>query len=249
MTDVVDAYMVVGGRFHDFDHARLELLRLCAEQPTLRVSVGSCFADVAAISASRFLITYTCDVRPSPEQQDVLIRFLEAGGRWLALHSSNVLFDTGDDGIPRASPVEDRYIETLGSRFVDHPPISKFLVEPTDSSHPLVEGLAPFEVEDEQYVNAYPDRSALTPLLETAYDGRPCAVDERLEAGTQLVAYLRRVGRGAVYFNSLGHCRGPYDFRPHINPYPEVERCSWGQPVFRELLRRGIEWGMSAPAG
>ncbi|MBA4811113.1 MAG: ThuA domain-containing protein, partial [Acidimicrobiales bacterium] len=37
----VDAYLVAGGRFHDIDYARLELLKLLSEHPYIRVKVGS----------------------------------------------------------------------------------------------------------------------------------------------------------------------------------------------------------------
>jgi type 1 glutamine amidotransferase len=56
------------------------------------------------------------------------------------------------------------------------------------------------------------------------------------------VLYLRRVGRGEVLYNTLGHCRGRYDMRPIMDVYPRVERCAWEKPVFYELLRRGLAW-------
>ena len=34
----------------------------------MRVTVGSDYGDTEAIAASRFLVTYTCDVRPSEAQ-------------------------------------------------------------------------------------------------------------------------------------------------------------------------------------
>jgi hypothetical protein len=35
-----DVYLVVGGKYHDFDFARLELLKLLAEQDVVRVKGG-----------------------------------------------------------------------------------------------------------------------------------------------------------------------------------------------------------------
>jgi len=61
----VDAYLVAGGKYHDIDFARLELLTLLAEHPQLRVTLGADYRDIEAITASRFLVTYTCDVAPS----------------------------------------------------------------------------------------------------------------------------------------------------------------------------------------
>ena len=61
----VDACLVAGGKYHDIDFARLELLKLLAEHPQVRVTrARSDYGDLEAIARSRFLVTYTCDVRP-----------------------------------------------------------------------------------------------------------------------------------------------------------------------------------------
>ena len=60
--------------------------------------------------------------------------------------------------------------------------------------------------------------------------------------------YLRPLGRGAVLYNTLGHCRGHYDMRPVMDYYPQVERGSWELPQYYELLRRGIAWCLEAEA-
>ena len=61
----VDAALVAGGRYHDIDYARLQLLTLLAEHPHVRVKVAADYEDTDAISASSFLVSYTCDIRPS----------------------------------------------------------------------------------------------------------------------------------------------------------------------------------------
>ena len=43
---------------------------------------------------------------------------------------------------------------------------------------------------------------------------------------------------------TLGHCRSTYDMQPLVEEYPEIERGSWELPVFYDLLRRGIVWGL-----
>ena len=61
----IDAYLVCGGKYHDFDFVRLELLKLLAEDGHVRVKVAQDFADTDTIAAADFLVTYTCDVRPT----------------------------------------------------------------------------------------------------------------------------------------------------------------------------------------
>jgi type 1 glutamine amidotransferase len=241
----VDALLVAGGRYHDFDFARLELLKLLAEHPQVRVAVASDYGDVEALARSRFLVSYTCDVRPSEAEQAALARFVEGGGRWLALHGTNAALDFTPRGVasPRCFP---EFARVLGSQFVAHPPIRPYRVEPSAPEHALVAGVGAFETDDELYLSEYHDRERLVPLLETHYQGAAAGFVESdwSAGGRQLVSYLRPLGRGAVLYNTLGHCRGHWDMRPVMDWYPRVERCSWERPQYYELLRRGLRWAL-----
>jgi hypothetical protein len=242
---IVDAVLVAAGKYHDFDYARLELLKLLAEHEQVRVRVAADYADTTAIAAAQLLVTYTCDLRPSEAQQDALARFVEGGGRWLALHGTNAALDFTPQGVaaPRVFP---KLAWTLGSQFVAHPPIQPFRVEPSDERHPLVAGIGSFETDDELYLSEYHEREKLVPLLETRYagDAKGFVEGDWSHADRHLVMYLRPLGRGAVLYNTLGHCRGHYDMRPVMDYYPVVERCSWALPQYHELLRRSIRWAL-----
>ena len=74
--------LIAGGKYHDIDFARLELLKLLAADERVRVRVFEDYRNVAAISEADFIVTYTCDVIPSMEAQEALRAFLQRGGRW-----------------------------------------------------------------------------------------------------------------------------------------------------------------------
>ena len=84
-----DILLVCGGKYHDIDFARLELLKLLAEAPHHRVTVRDDYSDVAAIDRADALVTYTCEVLPDEAAQDALETFLDTGKRWFALHGTN----------------------------------------------------------------------------------------------------------------------------------------------------------------
>jgi type 1 glutamine amidotransferase len=237
--------LVTGGQYHDFDFARRELLGLLAEHDEFRVRVQPDYEDADAIAAAEILVTYTCDVRPSERAQKIIRSWVEGGGRWVALHGTNSAL--GDASVrpvatPRPFPL---WADTLGSQFIAHPPIEPYTVEVTDESHWLVSDIGMFEATDELYLNEYPDRAALVPLLHTFYTGTASGfVESDWTAGDprQLVMYLRPLGEGGVLYNTLGHCRGHYDMVPVKDYWPTVDRCSWELPVFYELLRRSLRW-------
>nr|MCU0261320.1 ThuA domain-containing protein [Ilumatobacteraceae bacterium] len=225
--------------------ARRELLALLGEHDELRVRVQPDYEDTSWTSRASILVSYTCDVRPSEAAQQAIRSWVEGGGRWIALHGTNSALDLGGpNGVesPRAFPV---WADTLGSQFVAHPPIQPYRVEVADESHWLVSGIEPFETDDELYLSEYHDRDALHPLLHTSWQGDAAGFAEHDWTTTDpehLVMYLRPLGQGAVLYNTLGHCRGHYDMVPVVDYYPRIERCSWEQPAYYELLRRSIRW-------
>ena len=241
----IDVTLVAGGKYHDIDFARRELLGLLAEHEEFRVRVQPDYEDAEAISRGALLVSYTCDVRPSLGAQERIRDWVMAGGRWLALHGTNAALDLGGpQGVdaPRVFPL---WADTLGSQFVAHPPIQPYRVQATNAEHWLVAGVEPFETDDELYLSEYPDRSALQPLLHTEWQGDAKGFVEHDWTTTDpqhLVMYIRDLGSGSVLYNTLGHCRGHYDMAPVLDYYPRIERCSWDKPVYYDLLRRSLRW-------
>ena len=238
----VNAHFVCGGKYHDMDFARLEILKILGTHENVRVSVDSDYSNIAALSRADFLITYTCEVIPSDQEQLVLEGFLNAGKRWFALHGTNsVLRYRKGAGweAPRTAP---RFMEMLGSQFIAHPPIQPYTVRVSNPGHPLVVGIDAFEANDELYLCEM--RGDVETLLETDWSGEtPGFVeDDWRDDVTRPVLYLHRWGNGEVLYFTLGHARGRYDMQPLMEEYPDIERGSWPTPEFHAILRRGIRW-------
>ena len=167
--DPFHCHLVANAKYHDTDYARLRLLTLLAEHDEIRTTVASDFSDTAALQSCGLLVTYTCDLRPTPDEESALRDFVSDGGRWLALHGTNALLDFGAKGMI-APRTHDVFMETLGSRFISHPPLEPYTVTVSDPDHPLVRGMQPFEATDELYLCEY--QAGVHPLLETRFSGR-----------------------------------------------------------------------------
>ncbi|HET8612241.1 MAG TPA: ThuA domain-containing protein [Sphingomonas sp.] len=237
----IDCVLVAGGKYHDIDFARLELLKLLAEDQAVRVRVFEDYENIAAIEAADMLISYTCDIAPSLDAQEALKRWLERGGRWYALHGTSSILRLLDNGLwdaPRWAPL---FMDLLGNQFISHPPIEPYRVTAADPDHPLVAGIEPFDTTDELY--HLETHGPLHVLLHTECSGPGTGFVEAADApGTHPVFYIKRHGEGAVLYLTLGHCRGHYDLQPLADWWPTVDRCAWDLPVFYTLLRRGIDW-------
>lgn len=240
----LNGVLIAGGKYHDIDFARLELLKLLAEDDRVRVRVFEDYSNLAAIAKADFLVSYTCDVTPSLSEQEALRAWLEGGRRWYALHGTNSILRFLADGrvdSPRWAP---HFMETLGSMFIAHPPIAPYAVTVAVPDHPLVKGVEAFEATDELYLSEY--HGELEVLLETEFEGEATGfVDHTWAKARHPVFYLHPVGTGQVLYLTLGHCRGHYDMQPMIEFYEVPEKGSWALPVFYDLLRRGLDWAKS----
>ena len=238
----VNVYMVAAGQYHDIDFARLELLKLLAEDDKIRVRVAADYHDVEAIQASDILVTYTCNLVPSEAEQTALRDFVASGKSWFALHGTNAILEfleSGQVDAPETAPV---MMETLGTQFLGHPPIQPFTVHISDPEHELVKGIEPFETDDEIYLCRI--HGEIHHLLHSRFTGKATGfVHEDWDEDVQHpVYYTKNVGAGEVLYLNLGHCRGHYDMQPMVEYYPQIERCAWDKPEFYELLRRGIKY-------
>ncbi|MFJ6983826.1 MULTISPECIES: ThuA domain-containing protein [unclassified Streptomyces] len=132
----------------------------------------------------------------SEAQERGLLTAVEAGTGLAAWHGAGAAF--------RSSL---RYHLLLGGDFVAHPAGEGFpepyTVTVTDPEHPVTRGVRDFEVASEQYyMHVDPNNHV---LAETVFGGRPWPW---LAGHRCPVAWVRRWGRGRVFYHSIGHAPG-----------------------------------------
>lgn len=265
------AHLIAGGfppgspAGHDMDYARLRLLELLAETPAVTATTANDFADLERwLPDTAFLITYVAGPYPTPAQNTVLEAWLEAGGRWLALHGTSGGKATPVDGQRQVRKmVKLEHHETLGSFFLNHPPVRKFRVD-VHRAPPLTAGLPDsFEVLDELYLIELCDPSCRVLLsTELPEDPSPPGFGFAYDADTSLqpdgvtrvLGYTRSLGRGEIAYIALGHCHNPgSNVQPFVDASvepagktPLLFRGAWETDAFTRLLRNGIAWGVAA---
>lgn len=202
------ALIVSGGIVHDFDASSAELARILAEcgyRTQIREDVDEVFTELGAVpdAASGPLLVmnmlrFTMEldryahlreewaISLSPEARAGLRRFIESGGRMLAMHGASICFDDWPE-----------WGELLGGRWVwgesGHPPLSPIDVQVRTDAHPIVAGVPDFHTEDEVY-GFLELQSDIDGLAYSAHGG----VDHPL-------LWARRVGDGSVVYDALGH--------------------------------------------
>jgi type 1 glutamine amidotransferase len=262
-------HVIVGGfppgsaAGHDMDYARIRLLELLQSIPqATATTVANDFTDVAKwLPESQFLITYVAGPFPNEEQNEFIRGWLEAGGRWLALHGTS-----GGKAVSVTEPhrgrkmVKGAHHATLGGFFLNHPPVRKFRVDLADRTHAITADLPPsFEVMDELYLI---ELQGACNILLTTYleqdpspDGFGFVYDKdtalQPDGKTRVLGYTRRVGEGEVAYIALGHC---HSLANNVQPFvdasvdpagatPKIFRGSWETAPFEHLLNNAIRWG------
>lgn len=253
-------HIVTGGKYHDFDLARLRLLELMAQDERIRASCAMDYQGLSVLDECVGLVLYTCDLMPSEREAEEMDNFVRKGGRILALHAVNAHLEFTDGpeivtsgvripGLVKstAEHVSPLFMELLGSRFVTHLAAQEIFVHVEDSAHPVTRGLSDFVLIDEPYV-ATPIGD-LKVLLSARYKG-PTPGYETIEVTDdppRPQLYVKDHGKGAVLYSPLGHACGKYDMRPLMDEAPAV-RGPWDNPNYIEIVRRGIAWLSDAMA-
>ncbi len=253
---------------HDIDYVRLRLLQLLHEQAAT-VSLANDFLDLESwLPSCDLLLTYVAGPFPDEGQTRLISEWLEAGGRWLALHgTSGGKAVPLPDGSPGRTMFRAVHHEVLGAFFLNHPPIRRFQVDVHDPGHSLTAGLPQaFDVMDELYLLQLEAPESSRVLLSTADlpadDPAPrtfgftygedtsIGVDGR----TRVLGYEREIGKGAVAYFALGHCHTPEtNIQPFVDASVDAEgttpphfRGPWETEAFQRLVANGIGWGLEA---
>lgn len=255
-SDPVEVLLVAGGRWHDVDYARSELLTLLIGHDVVRTRVDEDFGRVDLLAessggADQVLITWTCDVRSTPAQAAAIADFVGRGGRWLALHGSGSVIDTpppGGERVFHTPRVLGPLAEVLGSQFLAHPPITPFRVDVVAPAHPLLSGISPFVTTDELYVSEL--HEPIEVLLAAPFTGSCRGFAEGQDVdGCWPVLHLKRTGAGVTAMFGLGHCRGRFDLRDQgVDDVGVIDRIAWQTPEYRVVLRRLVAWAVHGDA-
>lgn len=163
--------------------------------------------DVAA------LVMYTNGMRMPPADQETIRAKVEAGLGLVAIHTCAVLAEE--------PAFHATWLNLIGHRFVHHPPFSRFRVS-IDRDHPVVRGVASFDIEDELYITE-PWGSPMEVLATAEFEGKK----------HPMVA-VREAGRGRVCYLADGH-----------------DRRALENPSFQAILANAVHWAGSerTPAG
>ena len=269
MTDVIRAHVIAGGyppgapAGHDHDYARLRILELLKERDHVHTTVTNDYEDIEKwLPQCSLLVTYVAGPVATDEQNIVLRQWVEAGGRWLALHGSSGGKAARMPKSERRQMVKMNYHNTLGGFFIHHPPIRKFEVELVDRQHPLTKGLPDvFETIDEPYMVEMQAPDESTVLLTADWGEVPPSPtgfyyerDSAMLPGStkRAIALERSLSQGAVAYTTLGHCHTPTTNSQRTvdvsvaddNAPPLYLLGSWETEGFRTLLRNGVGWGL-----
>lgn len=135
------------------------------------------------------------------EQTGALVKWVRDGGGLLALHAATVMREGNQ-------PLRG----LIGARFLSHPPQFDFTVTPLARTHPVMDGVGPFTVHDEFYMQ---DVSTDVTVHMTAED----------RGAVHPMVWTKEAGHGRVVYLAPGHTAS-----------------TWAEEDYQRLLRQSVNW-------
>lgn len=193
-----------GAAWHPLEPARQELEDILSDR--FHITVTENYDDLARLDAAKYaaLISYTdCWKRDlTPDQAAGLLRFVSGGGGLLAIHN----------GISLQRSYE--LAQMIGAKFTGHPPYQPLRYVRALTGHPLLTGVADFDVNEEPYMFEFDPFTPKNVFLEFEYEGA------RYPA-----AWEHAYGLGKVVYLQPGHRQDSFQ--------PEA---------YRQLIRNSALW-------
>jgi uncharacterized protein len=188
------------------------------EPPLGKPADGAHIARLAELSRrdTDVVMFYTMGLSLGPEQERALQTFVEDGGGLVAIHGASGSF--GNSAV---------WTRLIGGKFAGHAPgLFALPVEIVDPRHPIMAGVTPFTITDEEYTHTFPegvDRHVLARFRE-----RPAG--SRDPNGNRDILWTREAGKGRVFYSALGH----------------DEKC-WNDPTWQKIMVQAILWSAGRP--
>jgi type 1 glutamine amidotransferase len=209
--------IILGGMYHDFE-GFTGAMKPVLEEAGYQVNETYDLDSLTRLNdmGVDIVLSYTCltphqegEVRDEPQkltdaQIEGLRSWVQAGGALLGAHSATVVGRSGP-GLG----------ELLGGVFLEHPPQFAFTVYPMHAEHPITEGIEPFTVFDEFYVQR----------LEGPVDVHMVALDR---GKAFPMVWSKTEGQGRVAQVSMGH-----------------SEKVWDLPPYRQLMLQALRWAVS----
>jgi type 1 glutamine amidotransferase len=226
----IAALLLMGGpEYHNHTFHYAELAGLIAGEGgiDLRITDDLDILRPDVLSKLDVVINWSTHVEPTDAQSHALVDAVGRGDTNLAgLHGGNATFWNSAG-----------YLKMVGSRLLRHGPYKRFTVHIENGPHPITEGTADFEVEDELYENAgdvtmfdtfaaaYRDRRPSEEYQDLGEGPLSTDISVLASAEDHPLVYVKSFGAGRVYYNALGH-----------------DEKALRNPDYRRLALRGVIW-------
>jgi type 1 glutamine amidotransferase len=166
--------------FHPLQGVDEEISHILQDWMTVQCSENRKMLLKENLTPFDLCISY-CDSRKevlSPQQTAGLLSYVSGGGGLLVLHNGITL--------------QGRYeiAQLMGARFLRHPAAGPLSFKVTAPDHPIMEGIEPFEIQEEPYRFDFDPFTEKTLLMEYEHEGEWWPAAWSLSYGLGRVVYL-----------------------------------------------------------
>lgn len=167
--------------WHPLEPARQEVAAILGDEFQITATEDYDSFEALKIEEYPICISYTdCWKRDLTREQTAgLLRYVAGGGSLLVIHN----------GISLQRSYE--LLQMIGAKFTGHPPYQKLAYYGTADNHPLMEGVADFELDEEPYLFEFDPFTKKTVFMEFEFEGKRYPAAWEHAYGLGKVVYLQ----------------------------------------------------------
>ncbi len=226
------ALLLMGGQLHEQPFYYAELAGILAGEGgvDLRITRDLSALNPPALEQVDVVVNASTFLDAESDQVQALLEAVRAGTGFVALHGGNATFWNSAE-----------YLRMIGSRFLRHDPIKRFSVHIEQPSHPIVEGVSDFEIEDElfeiggdttkfeAFTEAFRQHGWSEDVVRIGEGPLQPEVTVLASAEGHPLIYTRTFGAGRVHYNALGH-----------------DEKALRNQSYRRLIVQGVKWAAAS---
>jgi len=197
------ALFLIGGEYHPFESCAQILADFLTEYGTAACDITTNRGKLRHLDDYDVVLVYTQGGKLTEAQESGLCDWVQAGGAFIGIHGATASWMDNE-----------RYMEMIGSQFVEHGPVTEFLATISDLDHDITRNINEFTITDEFYIHQRRTRKDLHWLQAGHWQGE-----------LHPLTYVRNYGKGRVFYTALGH-----------------DERAFKHPSFQKLIHRAIWW-------
>jgi uncharacterized protein len=170
----------IKAQYHPLNSVEKEIAEIFKDIAELEISDDHNLLCIDNLKSFDLCILYVDRWNETADDEQIqgLMSFLENGGALLVVHNGISL------------QTNKTFTDLIGARFTEHPPYTKLMMKSRDEENAILDGIGPFEIEEEPYRFDFCGNKNIRIFMEYEHEGNTYPAGWLWNYGTGRAVYL-----------------------------------------------------------